>query len=147
MIVYMKVKDILHLFAESYPHAICLTDIDVDQPGGPTILYVNDKFSEMSGFSRSEIVGNNPAIFQGDKTNKTKLKQFVRKLKDGELSKTTVVNYRKNGEQYNCDICAYPLHDEKGNLVNFIAFEREYVRTPGRPKKNRNEEKWWLELG
>ncbi|MFV7235185.1 PAS domain-containing protein [Flavobacterium sp. ZB4R12] len=36
----------------------------------------------------------------------------------------TVLNYKKNGETYLCEIKAFPIFNAKGELSHFIAFEK-----------------------
>ena len=38
--------------------------------------------------------------------------------------KEVILNYRKDGSTYMCEIEAYPKFDQKNNLTHFIAFER-----------------------
>ena len=37
----------------------------------------------------------------------------------------SLLNYRKNGEPYLCQISIFPIYDAKERLDNFIAFEKE----------------------
>ena len=50
----------------------------------------------------------------------------------------TVVNYRKNGETYLCQIKVVPLYNEVNELTHYLAFEKELAayldsRLPAHP--------------
>lgn len=134
--------DLMALTLDDHPHAVLITS-PPSSTKGTEILYANKKFSEMAGYSRYECIGQSPKMFQGKKTSKNSLKRFVETLARGKQANTTIINYRKNGEEYWCDIVAWPIHDKQGDLLCYFAFEREFEKTRGRPKKDRSLEKWW----
>ena len=89
-----------------------------------TILFATKEISELTGYHKSEIIGQSPKIFQGNLTSeitKSKIKNAINKK---HPFKEVVLNYRKDGSAYWCEIEAYPKFDNKNNLVHFIAFER-----------------------
>ena len=45
-------------------------------------------------------------------------------IKDKKPFKEVILNYRKNGEMYYCEIEAHPKFDKDGNFLNYIAFEQ-----------------------
>ncbi|MGB2759075.1 MAG: PAS domain-containing protein, partial [Maribacter stanieri] len=72
-----------------------------------------------------EIIGKSPKMFQGNLTSKSTLKIVSDAVKQKNSFEVTVVNYRKDGSTYNCWIQGQPVFDLKGDIVNFIAFEKE----------------------
>jgi PAS domain S-box-containing protein len=97
-----------------------------------TILLTDDKFQimfassslyQMNGYMPSEVIGKAPKMFQGRNTSSESLapiRSGIQKLVPFEAE---VINYRKNGTEYNCHIKAYPLFNRQNEIVNFIAFE------------------------
>ncbi|MGD9272455.1 MAG: PAS domain-containing protein, partial [Syntrophobacterales bacterium] len=53
-------------------HGIMITKAE---PGYP-VIYVNDAFAEITGYSSEEIVGQSPAILQGPKTDRDVLNRL-----------------------------------------------------------------------
>lgn len=106
------------LFEEPYD-ALVVTD------RSQKIVWVSDGFLEMTGYSKSHAVGKRPNFLQGAKTsNKAKL-VIRQELKKRVPFTTSVINYRKNGEEYLCSIKLLPLNDKTNNHTHYLAIERE----------------------
>ncbi|UOB19245.1 PAS domain-containing protein [Abyssalbus ytuae] len=88
------------------------------------IVYASSNIEEMTGYKPHELLGKSPKIFQGEKTNSDILKSFKIAIKNKKPFHSTLVNYKKDGSEYNCEIKAYPVFNSKNKLVNFIAFEK-----------------------
>jgi PAS domain S-box-containing protein len=111
--------------------AVVVTDGALTEPG-PRILYVNAAFERMSGYTAYEVIGESPRMLQGPATSLAAKKRLARALRAGQPHRTTLVNYRKSGEPYRCDIEVFPLLTPAGEPFAAVALEREVVRRPGR---------------
>ncbi len=89
-----------------------------------TILFATKQISELTGFHKSEILGNSPRMFQGVLTSETTKNSIRKAISKKHPFKEVILNYRKDGSTYMCEIEAYPKFDQKNNLTHFIAFER-----------------------
>lgn len=89
------------------------------------LIWCNDNFLQMTGYSFSELVGKVPGrILQGIDTEEDKVNRLRQAFRKLEPVKETLVNYKKNGEAYPCSLVIYPIFDiSTGELMNFIAFE------------------------
>lgn len=88
------------------------------------IIFATDTIVNMNGYHSEEIIGKSPSFFQGiDTCIKTK-KSIKKALDNLEPFKEIILNYKKNGDTYWCEIDAYPKFDKLGNFVNYIAFEK-----------------------
>ena len=63
-------------------------------------------------------------MFQGILTSETTKNSIRNAISKKHPFKEVLLNYRKDGSTYWCEIEAYPKFDKKNNLVHFIAFER-----------------------
>lgn len=138
----LDIVGLIKLLADPLDFTVVVTDAQLNAPG-PTILYANPAYKGMTGYAPAEVIGRNPSFLQGKRTNRVTAKQFSSKLKKGDPARTHLMNYRKNGEEYICDIAAFPICNENGEITHFIALERELKRTRGRPAKNAGLENWW----
>jgi PAS domain S-box-containing protein len=97
---------------------ILITDTNLN------IVFASHNMHKMNGYIEAEVLGKSPKMFQG---TETVLQTSIEIREAITLQKPfvkQVLNYKKNGEQYHCNIEAFPIFNKKGKLVNFIAFEQ-----------------------
>ncbi len=99
--------------------ALVLTDAN------QTIQWVNKGFSKMTGYPANYALGKQPKFLQGAATKPEIRKSIREKLGRPDIFSETVVNYRKNKEEYICKITIIPLLDSSLNLTHFLAIEKE----------------------
>ena len=105
--------------------SILITEAEpFDQPG-PRILYVNDAFTKMTGYSSEEVIGKTPRILQGPKLDKAELKRLSEAIRRWEACEITTINYKKNGEEFWINFTLTPVANEKGWYTHWIAVERD----------------------
>jgi PAS domain S-box-containing protein len=120
---------LLFEFVDDLGIAVVITDDDLVAPG-PKILFANAAFTSMTGYSLTEVLGRSPRLLQGSATDRRATRRFTSALRSGRSATMQVVNYRKTGEPYLCEVIACGLH--RSWLVGmhkplFIAFEREVL--------------------
>lgn len=89
------------------------------------ILWVNQNFPNLTGYSFGEALGRTPKFLQGVNTEKDKLLEINRALTDQIPIKSIITNYKKSGKPYSCELIIYPIFNTKSELCNFISFERD----------------------
>ncbi len=87
------------------------------------IIWANQQFTKMTGYSLSEIKGKKPSLLQGRNTEKSAIARIKENLNKEIAFHDRITNYRKNGEEYTCALTIYPIFNLEGNLSNFVAFE------------------------
>lgn len=127
----MLFEELISTLAAESQTAVVVTDGNLSPPG-PTILYVNNAFEQMSGYAGSELIGKSPLMLQGPKTSLAARRTLTRALRQGRRTKVALINYRKSGEPYRCEIEVFPITNERGDLIRAVALEREARRGPGR---------------
>ena len=127
----MSLSALIAMLGSDSEIAIVVTDGQLAKPG-PTILYVNAALERLTGFSSTELLGSSPRKLQGSRTSLVARKALSKALRKGQRHKTTLINYRKSGEPYRCEIELFPILAANGELMNVVALEREVERRPGR---------------
>lgn len=89
------------------------------------IEWVNKGFVQMSGYPVNFSKGKQPKFLQGEASSKEALNNIRESLKQESHVKECIINYRKNGEQYICDIEIFPIRDKEDKLSHFLALEKE----------------------
>lgn len=98
------------------PISIFITDINGN------IIYSNLKFSEITGYEKEEVLGENPRILNSGFHNNKFFTEIWDKIKSGEEWSGEVRNKKKNGELYWEKEIIFPILDEFDELTNFVAF-------------------------
>jgi PAS domain S-box-containing protein len=99
-------------------NTVLITDINYN------IVFASNNMIEMNGYRPDEVLSKNPKMFQGDLTCDSARKNIKYATANHLPFKEVIVNYKKDGSTYLCEICGYPKFDKQGNLVHYIAFEK-----------------------
>lgn len=90
-----------------------------------TIEWVNEGFCHMTGYPSSEVLGKNPNFLQGQDTSPKDVASIKESVNNNTPFTSVILNYRKSGEPYYCEIKVYPMFNRNNKLVNFLAIEKE----------------------
>ena len=90
-----------------------------------SIVYVNEAFTRMTGYSSEEVLGKNPRIFQGPKSDRAALNLMTEAIKSWEPYELTTINYKKNGEEFWLTFSISPVSNDKGIYTHWISIERD----------------------
>lgn len=108
-----------NLLREGYYDALILTD------SSQIIQWVNKGFTKMTGYSAGFAVGRSTRFLQGDNTHSETRERIKEQLGKREIFTELVINYRKNREEYKCEITIIPLLAKGQHLTHFLALEKE----------------------
>ena len=114
---------ITSLVAETTDNAVIVTDLQ-----GIT-QWVNRGFTRLNGYTLDEIVGRKPgALLQGPGTDKAVSHRIGDAVRAGKRIEGEILNYHKNGSPYWIHFEISPVYDERQNLVQFVALERNITK-------------------
>jgi PAS domain S-box-containing protein len=85
------------------------------------IEYVNPAFESVTGYSKKEILGENPRILKSDKQDKLFYEEFWSGILAGKVFHGEVINKKKNGQLYYEEKTVTPVKDNSGNITNFVS--------------------------
>jgi diguanylate cyclase (GGDEF)-like protein/PAS domain S-box-containing protein len=92
----------------------------------PVILWANERFREMTGYSMEELRGATPRLFQGPETDPAVLARLHKALSAGEPFQGETVNYRKDGTPYSVEWTISPVYtDDSGEPAYYVSFQKE----------------------
>ena len=88
-----------------------------------TIEYVNPAFSEQTGYSFEEAIGQNPRVLKSGRHNQAFYEEMWKTLTSGRLWNGEMINKKMNGELYWESITISPIKDEKGMTTHYVAIK------------------------
>ncbi|MBA6153121.1 PAS domain-containing protein [Gelidibacter maritimus] len=112
-------NDLSAVFPENDYEAIIITDLQQN------IIWVNDGFSIMTGYSKSFAMNKTPRFLQGEETLKVSKSRIRNKILKQVPFKEVIVNHKKDGTAYSCEVNIIPLINDRP--THFIAFEKEVI--------------------
>jgi len=95
---------------------------DPDLPDNP-IVYANQAFEAMSGYSQEDIVGRNCRFLQGADRNQEALDTIRAAMQKHDSCVVTLRNYRKNGELFFNRLSIRPLADREGQVIYYLGVQ------------------------
>jgi PAS domain S-box-containing protein len=84
------------------------------------IVWVNQAFSCLTGYSSAEVIGQTPRILKSDHHSPEFYQQLWSTIKSGQNWTGELKNIRKDGSVYEVNLTITPVKDEQGNFPHFI---------------------------
>ncbi len=105
--------------------AVLITEAEpLDEPG-PCILYANESFTRMTGYSSSEVLGKTLRLLQGPKTDRAELDKVHLAMSRWESVTVEVINYRQDRSEFWVEFSVVPVADKTGRYTHWITVQRD----------------------
>lgn len=85
------------------------------------IQYVNPGFTQTTGYSAAEAVGQTPSILKSGKHGPEFYREIWAKILSGDPYRGVILNRKKSGESFASQQSISPIHDESGNITHFVS--------------------------
>lgn len=93
-----------------------------------TMVYVNDKFCEISGYSRDQLIGHNHRILKSDMHPKEFYQELWSTITEGNVWHGKVCNQRKDGSHYWVESTISPFLDTSGKPYQYVSIRTEITQ-------------------
>jgi len=104
-----------------------ITIADVRLPDMP-LIYVNDAFEAITGYSVGETMGRNCRFLQREDREQAGIARVRTALRTGEDCTVVLRNYRKDGAPFYNELYISPIRDADGLLTHFIGIQTDVTR-------------------
>lgn len=85
------------------------------------ITYVNDKFIQLTGYSREEMIGDRHSRLSSSVHDEQHYAKIWAVIRDGQVWQGELCNRSKDGSLHWCYTTIVPLRDEKGEIEAFMS--------------------------
>jgi PAS domain S-box-containing protein len=89
------------------------------------IVYCNPSFERLTGYSRSEVIGQNPRFLKSGEHDAQFYRELWAAIANGRIWTGRFTNRKKNGTLYYADGTISPIHDASGKLTGFVSATRD----------------------
>jgi PAS domain S-box-containing protein len=93
--------------------------------GKGRLVYANEKFAKVSGYSLEELIGKNHRIVNSGQQTKKYWADMYKKVLKGEIWNDVVTNKSKDGSLYYVDTFIRAVFDENGKLEGFTSIRQD----------------------
>ena len=100
-----------------------VTISSVSDPELP-LIYINQAFTNITGYGE-EILGESCRFLQGEQTSQLTIDKIRKALKNHDIVKVDLLNYKKNGQPFWNSLQLFPVHNEAGELTAYVGIQQD----------------------
>lgn len=93
--------------------------------GDPRILYVNDGFSEISGYTEIDVVGKGISLLHGKNTDFSIVEEMILDIQAGRTAAGEMVGYKKDGSEFIMAWKVFPVFASGSEISNYVVIQRD----------------------
>ena len=101
-----------------------ITMADATEPDNP-IIYANEAFERVTGYSKTQITNNNCRVLQGPRTDADGVAKLRAGIDADRPVTVQLLNYRRDGTPFWNRITVTPIEDETGTVTRYIGFQED----------------------
>ena len=109
----------LSLAVEQSPNLIIITDAK------GLIEYVNPAFTQITGYSRDEVLNKNPSIIKSGVMSDSFYEELWKTIRAGETWSGVFYNQRSNGELYWDEAIISPIKNTQGVITHYLGVQSD----------------------
>lgn len=123
--------------------AIIILEAEPGEQRGRSILYVNEAFTKMTGYTVEETTDKTLRMLRGPETSLTALNKIRLALEQHKPVRVELVNYRKDGSKFWVECNIVPFSDEEGSCKHWVSVQRDITE---RKKAEQERERLMKEI-
>jgi len=109
-----------------------ITISDPDREDNP-LVYLNERFEALTGYS--DVIGENCRFLQGEETDPETRAQLREAIGEQRPVSVEILNYRKHGQKFWNRLDIAPVHDDDGNVINYVGFQMDITERKIRERR------------
>lgn len=97
---------------------------DPSQPDNP-IIYVNQAFEKLTGYSKDEIIGENCRVLQGPDSDADSVSNLRNAIANHKPCTEVLKNYRKDGTMFWNEVAITPIKNRVGKTISYVSVQND----------------------
>ncbi|KAB8137447.1 PAS domain-containing protein [Gracilibacillus oryzae] len=94
---------------------------EIDNP----IIFANDGFYELTGYTSNEVIGKNCRFLQGEKTDRRNIDKIREAIKQEQAVEVQLYNYKKDGTGFWNELTIDPVWIEEEQKMYFVGIQKD----------------------
>ena len=107
---------------------VMITEVALDNPTEHRIIFVNQAFEQITGFTHDEVIGKSPDILYGSHTQQEELVKISASLRNGKPVHTELIQAKKSGEEIWLELDFVPISNNENINTNWVAVMRDVTQ-------------------
>lgn len=107
---------------ETAPVGVIITDPTREEN---PIIYANERFEELTGYSEAEVLGRNCRFLQGEQTAPEPVAEMRHAVDNAEPVTVELRNYRKDGTEFWNRVTIAPVQNASAEVTHFVGFQQD----------------------
>ena len=108
------------------------------------LIYINEGFENLTGYSREEVLSTNCRFLQGSNKNQEAIKEMRKAINEEKSCEVELLNYKKNGEEFWNEVHLTPIFNKEGTLEYYIGIQKDITARKRAEESMRLYEKVFL---
>jgi PAS domain S-box-containing protein len=117
--VYEQEKALFEKNADASAYVMFITD------DAGVIEHVNSEFERTTGYTAAEAIGKTPNLLKSGEQDGDFYAELWEKIEAGETWEAELTNRTRSGEVYQVEQTIVPITDDRGEITNHVAIERD----------------------
>lgn len=115
-------NDLLQALIDHAEHGITIAEREGEET---VLLYVNEAFERLTGYSEEECLFRDCRFLQGDDRDQEARRQIRDAIEQEKPIEVTLRNYRKDGTLFWNDLTISPYFDEQEGVMYYIGVQKD----------------------
>ncbi|MES2893494.1 MAG: PAS domain S-box protein [Bacteroidota bacterium] len=105
--------------------AVLIAELTQETASGLKIVYANEAFTRMTGYTQEELLDKSPDILHGEKTSQDEIDTLNKALEAKESCQVEMISYKKTGEEFWLNFSVSPVLDDLGEITHWVYIQRD----------------------
>jgi PAS domain S-box-containing protein len=104
-----------------------ITIADARHPDRP-LIYVNEGFERLTGYTAEEVLGINCKFLQGEDVDQDTVEIMRQAMREGQDCSVEILNVRKDGSPFWNRLSITPVRDDSGEVTHYIGIQSDVTQ-------------------